>query len=101
MSTFAHAHIIPSTVVDCGPPSSPGPTGTVSVSMTTFGNVATYSCDLGHELHPDNSIRICQANGMWSGIDPFCQGMKYVQYTVPTIKLMLDCTLKFPSEYIC
>jgi len=48
--------------------------------MTTFGSMATYSCDLGHELHPDNSIRICQANGTWSGMDPFCQGMKYAIY---------------------
>ena len=45
--------------------------------MTTFGNMATYSCDLGHELLPDNSIRICQANGTWSGMNPSCQGMKY------------------------
>jgi len=45
--------------------------------MTTFGNMATYSCDPGYELHPDNSIRICQANGTWSGMDPSCEGMNY------------------------
>ena len=45
--------------------------------MTTFGNVATYSCDPGYDLHPDNSIRICQANVTWSGMDPLCQGMNY------------------------
>jgi len=45
--------------------------------MTTFGNMATYSCDPGYELRPDNSIQICQANGTWSGIDPSCEGMNY------------------------
>ena len=64
--------------MDCSLPSSPGPNGDVSVGMTTFGNVATYSCDPGYDLHPDNSIRICQANVTWSGMDPLCQGMNYI-----------------------
>jgi len=45
--------------------------------MTTFGNMATYSCDPGYELHPDNSVRSCQVNGTWSGMNPFCRGMNY------------------------
>jgi len=48
--------------------------------MTTFGNTATYSCDPGYELLPDNSVRSCQVNGTWSGMNPFCQGMNYAVY---------------------
>ena len=41
---------------------------------TTFGQTATYSCDTGYTLE-GNSTRTCQANGMWSGSEPTCQGV--------------------------
>ena len=67
--------ISPSTAVNCGQPSSPGLNGNVSVNMTTLDNMATYTCDSGYELVPDNSARTCQADRTWSGMDPVCQGM--------------------------
>ena len=67
--------IVPSTAIDCGSPSSPGLNGNVSASLTTFGNMATYNCEPGNELLPNNRVRTCQADGMWSGMDPFCEGM--------------------------
>jgi len=56
--------------------------------MTTFGNMANYSCDLGYELLPDNSVRSCQADGLWSGMDPLCERMNYAIYC---IKMILHC----------
>ena len=79
-----------STAIDCGPPGNPGPNGAVSVDMTTFGNMATYSCDPGYELRPDNSVRTCQADGTWSGMDPLCERMNYAIYG---IKMILHCWL--------
>ena len=69
--------LLPFTVRTCGQPSSPGANGQVSVGLTTIGNTANYSCDFGYELLPDISVRLCQEDGMWSGVDPFCQCMFY------------------------
>jgi len=79
--------------VNCGLPSNPGPNGEVVASLTTFNSVANYSCNSGYELLPDNRVRICQANRMWSGMDPSCEGMNYM----PHIKVMLDCSLELIS----
>jgi len=55
---------------------------TFSVGMTTFGNMANYSCDPGYELHPDNSVHSCQPDGLWSGMDPLCEHMNYAMYCI-------------------
>lgn len=73
--------IIPLTVRDCGQPSSPGPNGAVSVEETTFGSIVNYSCNLGHRLVPENNARLCQADGIWSGMDPMCQRMSLYLHT--------------------
>jgi Sushi repeat (SCR repeat) len=45
--------------------------GLVSAPVTTFGAVATYSCNLGYSL-AGLATRTCQANGTWSGTPPTC-----------------------------
>jgi len=56
--------------------------------MTTFGSNATYSCDPGYELLPDNSVRSCQPDGLWSGRDPLCERMNYA-YTASNDAILL------------
>ena len=48
---------------------------------TAFGQTATYSCDTGYNLVGD-STRMCQANGIWSGSEPTCQGMLLMEKPV-------------------
>ena len=43
----------------------------ITLSTTTFGSTATYSCNSGHNLNGDTT-RTCGANGDWSGSDPTC-----------------------------
>ena len=62
-----------STVVDCSTLNDPA-NGQVSITGTTFGETATYSCNTGYNLVGDNT-RTCQATGVWSGNEPTCQCM--------------------------
>ena len=48
--------------------------GQVGSTGTTFGQIATYSCNTGYNL-VGNNTRMCQATGVWSGSAPTCQGM--------------------------
>ena len=48
--------------------------GQVISSGTTFKIEAMYVCDEGFQLI-GNGTRMCQANGMWSGNEPECEGM--------------------------
>ena len=59
------------TVVDCGTLTNPANGQVSHTAGTTFGQTATYSCDTGYNLVGD-SIRRCQADGMWSGNEPTC-----------------------------
>ncbi|XP_060580368.1 sushi, von Willebrand factor type A, EGF and pentraxin domain-containing protein 1-like [Ruditapes philippinarum] len=57
--------------VDCGQPPSPGE-GQVSYgSGTTYGRVATYTCNSGYDLIGQTSVT-CQNNGSWSNV-PVCR----------------------------
>ena len=56
--------------VDCGPIASPD-YGTVSVTLTTYGSTATYTCKTGYSS-TDPLIRTCQADGTWSSVLPTC-----------------------------
>ena len=40
-------------------------------SGTTFGSVATFSCDTGYKLSHQQEV-VCGANGMWSPASPSC-----------------------------
>ena len=63
-----------STVVDCGSLTDPAGGQVDHTSGTTFGQTATYSCNIGYNL-VENSTRTCQAIGNWSGSAPTCVGM--------------------------
>ena len=56
--------------VDCGSLSSPT-NGQISVSSTTFGSTASYTCSSGYSLSGAR-VRTCQASGQWSGTAPEC-----------------------------
>ena len=61
------------TVVDCGTLTNPANGQVSHTAGTTFGQTATYSCNTGYNLM-GNSIRTCQATGVWSGSASSCQG---------------------------
>ena len=65
--------------------------GTVvySGSNYSFGDTATYSCDIGFGLS-GNTERICGGNGSspkgeWSGTDPSCEGMDLNLVTILSV----------------
>ena len=62
------------TVVDCGALNASANGQVSHTNGTTFGQIATYSCDTGYNL-VGNSTRTCQADGVWSGSEPTCQGV--------------------------
>ena len=64
------------TAVPCGNLSSPA-NGRVRIDGSTFGSQANYSCSEGYVLN-DNSSRMCQADGQWSGSEPTCEGMPLI-----------------------
>jgi len=69
-----YVHVFFLTVVDCGTLTDPA-NGLVShTAGTTFGQIATYSCDTGYNLVGDSN-HTCRATGVWSGCAPTCQGM--------------------------
>ena len=59
------------------PELQPPANGLIVTTGTQFGSTATYSCLPGFNL-VGNEQRTCQANGFWSGIEPFCQGKSLV-----------------------
>ena len=62
------------TAVECGTLTNPTNGQVSHTGRTTFRQTATYSCDRGYDL-VGNSTRTCQANGVWSGSIPICQGV--------------------------
>ncbi|XP_066283044.1 sushi, von Willebrand factor type A, EGF and pentraxin domain-containing protein 1-like [Branchiostoma lanceolatum] len=46
--------------------------GSVRAPGNTYGDTATISCEPGYELIGD-SVRTCEASGLWSGSTPLCQ----------------------------
>ena len=66
------------TAVTC--PSLPDPTnGRVSYGSRDYTSAATYTCDFGYELF-GSVTHICQANGVWSGLETSCQRMSRNKY---------------------
>ena len=58
--------------VSCGLPNAPR-NGRVDTSAgTSFGDVASYSCDTGYTLNGP-AERTCQADGRWNGSVPTCE----------------------------
>ena len=71
--SLMHAHIY--IAVDCGTLTNPANGQVTYTAGTLFGQTATYSCDSGYNLVGE-SVRTCQATGVWSGSAPTCQGIK-------------------------
>ena len=45
--------------------------GTVSVTGTKYGSLATYTCSTGHYISAGHENRTC-GNGTWGGVEPTC-----------------------------
>ena len=58
---------------DCGDLPDPD-NGQVSITNTTVGGEARYTCDLGFRLS-DTSVRVCRSDGTWNRTTPTCDGM--------------------------
>ena len=80
---YIHSYIL--LAVDCGPLSDP-PNGVVSVSGTTFGETATYHCQMGYMLSNDSS-RLCQFDGVWSETAPNCNSQCNFISTVCVVRM--------------
>lgn len=57
-------------IVDCGKPPDIG-NGTVEVTATTYGSVATYDCFFGFVIE-GSTEQHCDAYGLWNGTVPRC-----------------------------
>ena len=75
---FKQCYLISAIAVNCGALTAPNG-GSVTVKSTTFGAIATYSCNKGFTLIGQSQIQ-CQANGQWSGPAPSCQGVLMPSY---------------------
>jgi len=96
---------------DCGDLSAPS-NGQISINATTFGSMATYSCDLGYTLD-GNTSRTCQSNGQWSGSQPSCNGewslliIKQNMYHVTFVLFhshwlwRFECTFQWSDQHHC
>ena len=61
-------------VVDCGTLNALANGQVSHTGRTTFGQTAVYSCDTGYIL-VGGRTRTCQADGVWSGSEPTCEGV--------------------------
>ena len=80
------------TVVECGTLNATTNGQVNHTAGTTFGQTATYSCDTGYNL-VGNSTRTCQADGVWSGSEPTCQGVLLLSTPEHTMNLGHGFTL--------
>ena len=62
--------------MDCGDLDDPE-NGQVSLTGTTFGSKATYTCNKGFEL-VGSSMRMCLANAQWMGEAPTCERKHFI-----------------------
>ena len=90
-------YILLSIVVDCGNLTSPANGQVDLTSGTTFGQIVTYSCNIGYNLVGD-STRTCQATGVWSGSAPTCEGMFYS--AVSTIKEICEVSYMYKVMFL-
>lgn len=58
-------------IKDCGPLSDPAD-GLVTVTLTTYDEMANYTCDAGYDLIGVQT-RTCWQDGNWSDAEPSCQ----------------------------
>ena len=72
MDTCTHTHTHTHTALECDqlPDIS---NGRVIITSPAVGSTARYVCDPGFQL-VGRATRTCQADGKWSGEEPFCRG---------------------------
>ena len=76
-------------VIDCGPLDEPK-NGFASSNGTVVGDTATYNCNPGFVLEPEEgNMRVCTHSGKWTGSVPECRSM--------CINYQLTCQLSFLS----
>ena len=62
-------------VIDCGPLDEPK-NGFASSNGTVVGDTATYNCNPGFVLEPEEgNMRVCTHSGKWTGSVPECRSM--------------------------
>ena len=61
------------TVVRCGPLTNPTNGQVDTPSGTTFGSVATFSCNTGY-IMSHQQVVMCGADRMWTPASPSCLG---------------------------
>ena len=66
--------------MNCGSLTDPANGSVNHTAGTTFGQTATYSCDIGYSLVGD-STRTCQASGEWNRSEPSCKGVYVYKLT--------------------
>ena len=94
-------------VVSCGSLTTSGTGGlTSSLTGTTYGNTATYSCtQTGYEL-VGAATRTCQSNGLWSGSEPYCTRktllwlFPHINFRVPFTPTLVIGVLVFSSRCV-
>ncbi|KAF0033591.1 hypothetical protein F2P81_013657 [Scophthalmus maximus] len=91
-------------VVDCGQPAPVEDTVLLSVTGTTYGNVATYVCDEGFIWASGDNTSVCGANGLWRGPTAVCEEINCQQpISKPHSKVLWDGTFHIGSvaHYQC
>ena len=86
--------------MDCGNLPDPANGRVSHTPGTTFGETATYSCNLGYNLVGDRT-RTCQATGVWSESAPTCQCTLFLNmYQVKLHSKMLNFILPRIAGYL-
>ena len=60
--------------VQCAPLSAPT-YATMTGTGNEYGDTVQFTCLAGHTLTAGDTDRTCQADGMWSGLQPSCTGI--------------------------
>ena len=80
--SFCHLVAFTYAVIDCGSLQNPE-NGLVTLTETTVGSTASYSCSGSNYDLVGAAERTCQADGMWSGSAPECGKLLavYIHFT--------------------
>ena len=58
-------------ISDCGALASPADGSVITPTGTEFGDIATYSCNMGYNLNGVETVT-CQADATWTQTPPIC-----------------------------
>jgi hypothetical protein len=85
--------------IDCGT-LSPPTNGMVAVPTTTFGSVATYTCDTGYALM-GSATRTCGPGGAWDGAEPTCASCPALPTPANATVMTNGDTIGSTATYTC